>query len=86
MNEIMKHLRKLRGNKKGNKKVTILCYADDAVLAKDDLLRLLYQFKIATQEFNSVIAVAKTKSVVSFMSPIRCKLVVENIIITYKRK
>ena len=47
MDEIIKKVSKLRGYKMGEKKINILCYADDAVLVaedENDLQRLLHQF------------------------------------------
>lgn len=61
----------------GESNLTILCYADDAVLiadTEDNLQRLLYQFTKTAERYNMRIATEKTKSIVISKEPIRCKL------------
>ena len=55
MDEIIKKVSKLRGYKVGEKKINLLCYADDAVWVaehEDDLQRLLHQFNLVAKSFN----------------------------------
>ncbi|XP_050447499.1 uncharacterized protein LOC126849579 [Cataglyphis hispanica] len=64
--------------------LTILCYADDAVLIsenKDELQKLLHQFYLTATLYNMMISVPKTKSLVIAKEPIRCKLAVNDEII-----
>ena len=89
MDEILKQVHKLKGYKMGSKEVKILCYADDAVLvaeSEDDLQRLLYQFNKAAKKLNMVISTAKTKSMTTSKTPIRCKLMVDDRIIHQEGK
>ena len=82
MDKIMKQVRKLKGYKMGNKEVKILCHADDAVpVAKsgNDLQRL-------SKKFNVVISAARPKFMTTSKTPIRCKLVVDDIIIHQEGK
>ncbi|XP_044767088.1 uncharacterized protein LOC123322993 [Coccinella septempunctata] len=68
----------------GQQEISILCYADDAVLiaeSEDDLQRLLHQFTRIAASFNMKISVAKTKCMTTSKIPIRCKLEIEGQII-----
>lgn len=72
------------GYRLGNRKVNILCYADDALLMaenEDELQRLLFNFNKAAKEYNMEISIPKTKSMVISRTQIRCKLELENKII-----
>lgn len=89
MDEIIKQVRHLKGYKMGNRNITILCYADDAVLVaenEDDLQRLLYRFNCVAKSLNMVISASKTKSLTTSKIPIRCKLVVDDKIIQQEMK
>ena len=84
MDEIIKKVSKLRGYKMGEKKINILCYADDAVLVaenEDDLQRLLHQFNLVAKSFNMVISASKSKCMTTSKTPLRCKLEVNGSII-----
>lgn len=84
MDEIIKKVRRLKGYKMGNENISILCYADDAVLIaenEDDLQRLLYLFNSIAKSLNMVISVTKTKCLTTSKYPLRCKLVVDDQII-----
>lgn len=73
----------------GNKEVKILCYADDAMLvnkSENDLQRLLYQFNKTAKKFNMIMSAANTKSMTMSKAPIKCKLVVDDKIISKERK
>lgn len=89
MDEIIKQVRRLRGYRMGNRNITILCYADDAVLVaenEDDLQRLLYCFNRVAKTLNMVISTSKTKSLTTSKIPVRCKLVVDDQIIQQEMK
>ncbi|XP_015181515.1 PREDICTED: uncharacterized protein LOC107069067 [Polistes dominula] len=84
MDKIIGKVRELRGYKMGNKEVTILCYADDAVLIaenEDDLQRLLHQFTRTANTVNMKISAEKTKCMTTVKIPIRCKLEIEGKVI-----
>ena len=66
-----------------------MLFRSDAVLvaeSEDDLQRLLYQFNKTATKFNMVISAAKTKSMTTSKTPIRCKLVVDDKIIHQEGK
>ncbi|KAK9887098.1 hypothetical protein WA026_020042 [Henosepilachna vigintioctopunctata] len=80
MDEIIKKVRGMRGYKMGDKEISILCYADDAVLIaenEDDLQRLLHQFNLTAKSFNMIISASKTKCMTTSKTPLRCKLEVD---------
>lgn len=62
----------------GDKKIKLLCYADDAVLfaeTEDDLQTLLIAFHTTAQIYNIEISKTKTKNMVTAKEPTQCKLV-----------
>jgi Reverse transcriptase (RNA-dependent DNA polymerase) len=65
MDEIILQVKNLnRGYRMGEEIISIVCYADDAILiaeSEDDLQRLLYQFNITARKFNMIISPNKTK-------------------------
>ena len=68
----------------GEKKINILCYADDVVLVaenEDDLHRLLHQFNLEAKSFDMVISASKSKYITTSKTPLRCKLKVTGSII-----
>lgn len=72
------------GFKMNNRRLRILCYADDAVLlaeSEDDLQRLLYRFNLTAKRLNMQISSEKTQAMVISKDPIRCKLVVDECIV-----
>ena len=77
MDELISHVKEMKGYNLGEKDINIVCYADDAVLiteSEDDLQRLLHQFGKIADKFNMQVSVEKTKSLVVSKEPIRCKL------------
>lgn len=64
----------------GDEEIQILCYADDTVLiaGNEDNPHL---FNATAKKFNTKISAEKTKSVVIFKEPIRCKLEMDSQII-----
>ena len=69
------------GYKMGNKRIGMVCYADDAALiadSEDDLQRQLFQFFQISRQLNMNISTNKTKCMTIAKDPLRCKLVVEN--------
>lgn len=61
--------------------ISIVCYADDALLVadnEDDLQRLLYRFHLTSIKYNMKISAHKTKSLVVAKNPIRCKLTIND--------
>ncbi|XP_057652376.1 uncharacterized protein LOC130891569 [Diorhabda carinulata] len=67
-----------------DRNITILCYADDAVLVaknEDDLQRLLNLFNWTAKSFNMIISASKTKCMTTSKTPIRRELVVDDQII-----
>jgi len=64
--------------------ITILCYADDAVIIsenEDGLQKLLHPFYLTAKRYNMSIAINKTKSLVVAKEPRRCKLAVNDEIV-----
>lgn len=89
MDEIIGGVRNLNGYKMGNHNITILCYADDAVLIaenEDDLQRLLHKFNSIAKTFNMAISVPKTKCMTTAKTPLRCKLAVDKEILQQEMK
>ncbi|XP_030766597.1 uncharacterized protein LOC115890494, partial [Sitophilus oryzae] len=89
MDEIIKQVRHLNGYKMGDRNITILCYADDAVLFaenEDDLQRLVYLFNLVAKSYNMITSASKTKSLTASKIPIRCMIVVDNTIIQQEMK
>jgi len=67
-----------------NRRLLILCYADDAVLtaeSEDDLQQLLHRFNLKRRKLNMQILIEKTQSMAISKAMIRCKLVVSERII-----
>ena len=85
MDKIIEAVRDTRiGYRMGYNKISIICYADDAVLVaedEDDLQRLLHRFNLTAQKFNMKISAEKTKSLTISKAPLRCKLALENKVI-----
>lgn len=84
MDKIISRVRNLTGYRMGNKNLTILCYADDAVLiadTEDNLQKLLHNFNITAKQYNMIVSTEKTKCMVISKEPVRCKLEVEGKII-----
>ncbi|XP_060522502.1 uncharacterized protein LOC132699671 [Cylas formicarius] len=68
----------------GNNEVTIICYADDAMICaqnEDDLQRLLDIFDRTAKQFNMTISAQKTKCMTTSKEPLRCKLEVDGQVI-----
>jgi len=66
-----------------NKTISMVCYADDAAIfveTEDDLQRQLHKFCQVSQAMNLTISIQKTKSITFAKDPIRCKLLVQNIV------
>lgn len=84
MNKIIDAVKKRNGYKIDNKNLTILCYADDAVLIadnEDDLQRQLKHFDTTASLYNMKISTGKTKCMVVSREPVRCKLEMNGAII-----
>lgn len=84
MDEIIHEVKKQEGYRMGAHKITIICYADDAILIadnEDDLQRQLQAFNIAAKKYNMKISAEKTKCMVASREPRRCKLEMEGKII-----
>ncbi|XP_050519479.1 uncharacterized protein LOC126893388 [Diabrotica virgifera virgifera] len=65
----------------GNKRIGLMCYADDAAIiakSEDDLQRQLFEFFQVSRQLNMNISTNKTKCITKAKDPLRCKLVVEN--------
>ena len=61
MNELIKDLKNVQGYSMGNENVNIVCYADDAALvAENDLQRLLHKFALSCEKFQLKISSKKT--------------------------
>ncbi|XP_057654786.1 uncharacterized protein LOC130893037 [Diorhabda carinulata] len=76
--------KKSKGLQDGDRNITILCYADDAVLVaknEDDLQRLLHVFNCTAKSFNKILSTSNTKCITTSKTPIRCKLVIDDQII-----
>ncbi|XP_050503613.1 uncharacterized protein LOC126882681 [Diabrotica virgifera virgifera] len=64
-----------------NKRITMVCYTDDAALiaeSEDDLQRQLFQFFQISRQLNMNMSTNNTKCMSTAKYPLRCKLVVEN--------
>jgi len=64
--------------------LTMLCYADDAVIIsenEDELQRLLHQLYLTAKRYTMSIAINKTKFLVVAKEPRRCKLAVNDKIV-----
>ncbi|XP_044749778.1 uncharacterized protein LOC123310376 [Coccinella septempunctata] len=85
MDEIIESVNEINaGFKMNNRRLRVLCYADDALLVaenEDDLQRLLHRFNLTAQKLNMEISCEKTQSMVVSKEPIRCKLVVNGSIV-----
>jgi hypothetical protein len=80
MNEIIKNIKHKEGCRINNKEISIIWYADDAVLtvdSKDNLQRLLHQFMLRCQKHNMKISISKTKTLTVSKEPLQCKLKVQ---------
>lgn len=89
MDEIIRNVRLLKGYSMGDQEITILCYADDAVLVaenEDDLQRLLHRFNCTAKSLNMTISTQKTKCMTTSKVPLRCKLEVEGRVIQQEMK
>jgi len=67
-----------------NKRISMVCYADDAAIfaeKEDDLQRQLHKFCQVSQAMNRTISIEKTKNIPFTKDPVRCKLVVQDKII-----
>jgi len=73
MNEIIKDVKNAgHGNRTNKGEISILCYADDAVIISengDELQRLHHQFYLTAKRYNISIAINKTKSLVVAKEP-----------------
>lgn len=68
----------------GTKNISIICYADDAVIvaeSEDNLQKLLHTFNQTAKQLNMVISTSKTKCMTTSKVPIRCKLEVDGEVI-----
>jgi endonuclease/exonuclease/phosphatase family metal-dependent hydrolase len=68
------------GYRLGKESISVVCYADDAVLlaeSQEDLQNLLNKFEEASKKYNMQISIGKTKSMVISKIPSSCNLVVE---------
>jgi hypothetical protein len=85
MDEIVGEIKLLRkGYRLGEQLIDIVCYADDAVIFAEneaDLQSLLHAFNRASQKYNMIISVAKTKSLVFARSPINCNISVDGLLV-----
>ena len=85
MDSIIKQVADMnKGYRMGHNRISMVCYADDAVIiaeTEDDLQRQLHKFYQASRGLNMNISIEKTKSITFAKDPVRCKLVVENNII-----
>ncbi|XP_060525304.1 uncharacterized protein LOC132701439 [Cylas formicarius] len=64
-----------------NKRINMVCYADDAAIFaenENDLQRQLFKLYQVCRELNITTSVEKTKSMTMTREPIRCKLIVED--------
>ena len=89
MDEIIGNVRLLKGYSMGDQEITILCYADDAVLVaenENDLQRLLHRFNCTAKSLNMIISTQKTKCMTTSKVPLRCKLEVEGNVIQQEMK
>lgn len=89
MDELIKEVKKGKGYKLRDSEITVLCYADDAVLVaerEDELQRLLNIFNITGKKFNMIISSEKTKCMTTSAEPIRCKLEVDGKVIQQEMK
>lgn len=72
------------GYRMGQKRISMVCYADDAAIfaeTEDDLQKQLHRFYQVSQAMNMTISTEKTKSITFAKDPVRCKLVVQDKII-----
>ncbi|XP_060524527.1 uncharacterized protein LOC132700944 [Cylas formicarius] len=89
MDEVIKKVRLGRGYRMGSDEVTIICYADDAMICaenEDDLQRLLNIFNRTGKQFNMTISAQKTKCMTTSKEPLRCKLEVDGQVIQQEMK
>jgi hypothetical protein len=80
MNEIIKNIKDKKGYRMSNEEISIICYADDAVLIadrEDNLQRLLHQFMLNCQKHNMKISTSKTKTLTLSKEPLRRKFEVQ---------
>lgn len=69
------------GYRMGRNKISIICYADDAVIiaeTENDLQRQLHKLYLAAAKLNMNISVEKSKCMTLTREPRRCKLVVQD--------
>lgn len=65
----------------GQNKISLICYADDAVLIaeiEDDLQRQLHKLHLTAAQLNMKISVGKLMYITLTRELIRCKRVVQN--------
>ncbi|XP_056641560.1 uncharacterized protein LOC130448295 [Diorhabda sublineata] len=81
---MIEKVKELPGYKIGNRNITILCSADDAVLisnSEDNLQRMLHIFNKTAKEYNMEITTEKTDCLTVSKEPLRCKLEIGGTII-----
>lgn len=89
MDEIVKKVKTKRGYPMGDNTISVVCYADDAILlarSEDDLQRILHEFNTTAKMFNMQISSEKTKCMTISINPIRCKLEIDGKIIEQVNK
>lgn len=82
IDEVINKVTSKRGYRMGQKQISIVCYADDAMIAansEDELQILLHTFNQAAKQYNMSISTAKTKCMTISKTPIRCKLEVDGV-------
>ncbi|XP_055389680.1 uncharacterized protein LOC129618740 [Condylostylus longicornis] len=82
MDKIIRAIKSMHiGYRLENHAISIICYADDAVLiaeSENDIQRLLFKFQQTAEQLNMLISAEKTKALVISKDPIRCKLMTYN--------
>ncbi|XP_044760249.1 uncharacterized protein LOC123317707 [Coccinella septempunctata] len=83
MDKIIQRVKKAgKGYRLSTDMIKIVCFADDVISDnEDDLQRMAYEFKLAAEEYNMIISISETKSLVIAREPKRCKIVINNEII-----
>ncbi|GJQ83971.1 hypothetical protein Trydic_g8707 [Trypoxylus dichotomus] len=77
MSKIIDSVKYMSGYEMGKDNLTILCYADDAVLIvnnEDNIQRLLYRFIKMAERYNIPVSTEKRKPLLISKEPIRSKL------------
>ncbi|XP_044753795.1 uncharacterized protein LOC123313132 [Coccinella septempunctata] len=66
--------------------IKIICFADDALIIaenEDDLQRLLNAFYVKAKNLNMQISITKAKTLIVSKEPVRCKLSLENKVMSF---